>query len=78
MNRKDPRMLKPFTIIRPSCAAGLTLLVNDVRVASYNRRVIRERMRIDLAQASFVAIPQLVGSAGPILPLTYRQSLRKR
>lgn len=78
MNRKDPRMLKPYIIIRPSCAAGLTKLVNDVRVASYNRMVIRERMRIDLAQASFVAIPQLVTPSGPALPLTYRQSLRKR
>lgn len=73
MNRKDPRMLKPFIIIRPSCAAGLTKLVNDVRVASYNRMVIRERMRIDLAQASFVAIPRLILPTGPRLPKPFKQ-----
>lgn len=74
MKRKDPRMLKPFTIIRPSCAAGLTRLVSQVRVSSYNRMVIRERMRIDLAQASFVAIPRLITSNGPTLP----QSIARR
>ena len=69
MNRKDPRMLKPFIMIRPSCAAGLTKLVNNVRVSSYNRRVIRERFRIDIAQASFVPTPRLVTSSGPRLPI---------
>ena len=66
-------MLKPYTIIRPSCAAGLTMLVNEVRVTSYNRTVIRERMRIDLAQASFVTIPRLVTQTGPMLPKEYRK-----
>lgn len=74
MNRKDPRMRKPFTVIRPSCAAGLTKLVNKVRVISYNRMIRREQRRIDFAQAEFVSIPRLITANGPHLPLQYRKS----
>jgi len=70
-------MMKPFTKLGRTCASGLTKLVGEVRVISYNRMIRRERNRIDYAQASFVAIPRLVTTNGPMLPLSVQARKRK-
>ena len=75
--RQDPRMRKPYTRLRRTCAAGITTIVAEVRIASINRAMHKEQVRRNLISACFVNIPILVKPDGTgRIPLIY-QSKRK-